>query len=137
MESSLLDRWHLLSRILDDRRLSKGDAAVARVLLDYATDDRGAWPSLDTIAGATSLSRRTVIESTGRLVETGYFTREIGGGRKNTNVYWPRYETVSQSAPIQAGNSEPECTDTQTETVNPSTQNSAPQFTRTPLRTLL
>ncbi len=129
--ASLLDQWRLLQRVLVDKRMSKGDAAVAGALLDFATDDGGAWPSIDKLAERAGLSRRMAIYSAGRLVETGYFTCERGGGRKNTTVYRPVYspengsadttfseaETVQPAAPFEAGNSAEDCTLSPPETV--------------------
>ncbi len=117
--ANLLDQWRLIGRILADKRLAKGDAAVAYALLNFATDDGGAWPSIDNLAERASYSRRTAIYSADRLVEAGYFTCKPGGGRKNTTVYWPVYEaeTVQPAAPFEARNSAEHCTLSPPETV--------------------
>lgn len=121
MASTLLDSWRLLRCILIDKRLSKGDAAVAAVLLDCATDDAGAWPSIDNMAARAGMHRTSVIDSLHRLVGAGYFTCERGGGRKNTTVYWPVYEveTVGPTLQKEPGNSSPGATVTPSETVVP------------------
>lgn len=89
-------------RALVDKRLSKGDVAVAAVLIDFASDDLGAFPSLDTLATRTGFHRRSVVESTRRLVDAGYFSMHSGGGRRRTNTYFPAYETVAPTPPIAA-----------------------------------
>lgn len=112
----------MMQRVLPDKRLSKGDAAVAFVLLDFATDEGGAYPSLDTLAERTGMHRTSVIDCLRRLVGAGYFTAERGGGRKNTTVYRPVYiaETVGPTLLIEEENSRADATDTEQKTVGPT-----------------
>jgi hypothetical protein len=120
--ATLLDQWRLLQRVLVDKRLSKGDAAVAGALLDFATDDGGAYPSIDTLAERAGMHRASAIRSAARLVELQYFTRQQGGGRRNTTVYRPNYdaETVAPLRPFESENSRSGATETAPETVAPA-----------------
>lgn len=68
---------------LRDGRVTPAMGAVLTYLAfrAYYEDGRCAWPSRDTIAAATFLSRRTVIRALGQLIDLGYV-------RENPNQAW-------------------------------------------------
>ncbi len=68
---------------LRDGRVTPAMGAVLTYLAfrAYYEDGRCAWPSRDTIAAATFLSRRTVIRALGQLIDLGYV-------RENPNQQW-------------------------------------------------
>lgn len=68
---------------LRDGRVTPAMGAVLTYLAfrAYYEDGRCAWPSRDTIAAATFLSRRTVIRVLGQLIDLGYV-------RENPNQQW-------------------------------------------------
>jgi len=82
---------------------------VALVLSTYMSE-RGdsAFPSLETLAADTNLSRSTVAAALAELVETGWLVRESGGGRHRSTRYASRIpgaETVRQSDSSREGGS--------------------------------
>ena len=70
-------------------------------------DGQNAYPSLDTIAGYTALSRSTVQRAIASLVEKGFLTKDPGGGRKsNTYTLNMHRAEVVQLEVIEGGQSD-------------------------------
>lgn len=87
---TLLDKWRLVRAALrDNKRLSTGDVAVLVALCDrYGSKTRPGAPPVAghaLLAAMSGLSRRATIDSTRRLIETGYIqVVELGKGTKGT-----------------------------------------------------
>ncbi|TFU25622.1 helix-turn-helix domain-containing protein [Thermus tengchongensis] len=75
-------RWN--HHIWDNRELSAAEKLVMLYLLERANKDGVCWPSLNTIARDTGLTRRGVIGILRRLRDAGYITWEQVG---QTNTY--------------------------------------------------
>ncbi len=83
-------------QILEDSRLKPADVKTAITISlflnrdDYEEGGRlHAWPSLDTIAMKTKLTKRTVQRSIRRLAEFGHFCLVEGTGRGHSHHYEP------------------------------------------------
>ncbi len=75
-------RWN--HHIWGNRELSAAEKLVMLYLLERANKDGVCWPSLNTIARDTGLTRRGVIGILRRLRDAGYITWEQVG---QTNTY--------------------------------------------------
>lgn len=60
---------------------------LALAIADFCNDDWCAWPSVDTLAGKTRLSRRTVQYTIDVLVKAGELIVHENQGRNGTNLY--------------------------------------------------
>ena len=81
--------WHE-NRLIDDGHLARmgpNAFAVYSVVVRFAGTSGQAWPSLNTIAKATGLSRSQVIREVKRLRRLGYIVLEAQGGGTRSNVY--------------------------------------------------
>lgn len=99
-EGKLLDRWKLLAAISRDPSMSRGDIAVAGVLLELFNEQFGcAWPGRKLVAEMAGVHERTVVSSCRKLEAKGYFTVIChGGGRKATNNYVPNWQAADDAA---------------------------------------
>ena len=73
-------------------------------LADWGGDDgTRIYPSMKSLAGKIRMSERQAIRIVHELVESGYLellTKQNGGGRKKTNQYRIRLETLSNCHPL-------------------------------------
>jgi hypothetical protein len=71
---------------------------VAVAVADTVNDDTGyGWPSIDTLARRTGMSRRTVFRALDELEEMGVLTRvdRYEGGRQTSSAYmWRLWKTL-------------------------------------------
>lgn len=92
-------RFHMAMRaVLARPDLSHRDKLVMVSLLDFASDDGLAWPSVATIAQATQVSPRRVTESLGRLRSSGIITIDARGGGSLATRY--RVSTPDETAGV-------------------------------------
>jgi Helix-turn-helix domain len=102
-----MDAW--LRPIKQDRNLPRNAYIVADEIARggfnrkhfEVTGELLAWPSIERLVSATSLSRRTIIRLVTALVEAGYIAREVGRGRGNNNQY-RALKKVADVAPFVA-----------------------------------
>ncbi len=77
-----------LEAVARDASLRASASRLAIVLSAFFNRESGdAWPSMDTLADLLGMTRRGVQKLIEALVEAGFLDRDIGGGRKSTNVY--------------------------------------------------
>ena len=95
-------RMALVLKIAGDKRCSRGDLAVATVLLiEFYNSQTGRCdPSHATLASRTGMSRRQMARVEERLSEFGYFRVLVRGGTTGrggpTNSYEPMFEQPEQ-----------------------------------------
>jgi hypothetical protein len=77
----------IMSMIWDKGPESQSERFVLLALADYANDDGECWPSIDGVARKTCLTDRGIRKIMRRLEETGWLEIDLGGGRKNCNLY--------------------------------------------------
>jgi hypothetical protein len=72
-----------------DRSAQKGAAAryLLSTLVDFATDEGVAWPSIETLAHKLGLSQRQTNRLIRKLADSGEVVIEGGGGRHQTKRY--------------------------------------------------
>lgn len=89
MKTNLSTKWRLVRAISRDARLEPVDVKVAFELLEHLSDDRGAYPSQETLARLTGVSARTVRDALKRLATAGYFVAVAysKGGRGRSTVW--------------------------------------------------
>jgi hypothetical protein len=79
-------------------RLSKGDASVLAILIEYTSGIHGyAWPSVETIAEVARLTERAVQHSLRRLEAVDLIATEPGGGRGRPSRYRVRLNAFDES----------------------------------------
>jgi DNA-binding transcriptional MocR family regulator len=61
-----------------------------------------AYPSYTRIADDIGAERESVMRSVGQLVRQGWFTKRTGGSTRNTNVYGPVWEKVTERSLFDA-----------------------------------
>ena len=107
MATDLMTRMEFLSRIVRDARVTRGDVAVAFVLLyrHYNADTGRCDPALSTIADGAALERRHAVNSVRHLEELGYFRVDVRGGTIGkfgpTNAYLPVFEAETPCTTVQ------------------------------------
>ena len=87
----------IMSMIWDRGPESQSERFVLLALADYANDDGECWPSIDGVARKTCLTDRGIQKIMRRLEETGWLEIDLGGGRKNCNLY--RIKTLNVVQP--------------------------------------
>ena len=94
-------KLRLLRQIAADAGVTLAAIKTAIVLLDRVNSGTGrCYPSYDSLARDTKLSRRSVINGVDHLVRRGYFRLSRGGGREKANEYEPALQTVNDTAPF-------------------------------------
>lgn len=81
---------------------------LALAIADFCNDDWCAWPSVDTLAGKTRLSRRTVQYTIDVLVKAGELIVHENQGRNGTNLYQVVRKGVQSLHPCNPAS--PDCT---------------------------
>jgi DNA-binding Lrp family transcriptional regulator len=69
-----------------DLELTTPQKMVTIMLANYANEDAKAWPSLETLAKKTRLSRRSVIQQIAKLEEIGV-VKKVGNTQMGVNIY--------------------------------------------------
>ena len=124
--------------------LSKIDAGakVQLVYLAWRSDKGGiAWPSVETIAAALSVTTRTVQRNTKKLQSAGLISCQVGGGAGNANRYVLTYPGVAENPDPSDGVSGAQNPDAavmeQPDVVvrNPDASDQIPRRTRHPIDT--
>ena len=79
--------WEIVKWVLDNPNVHGNVKLVAIVLANY-TNDRGlAWPSVETLAKMTGLSRRQIQRILPQIEKARLVKISTGGGRKRTHRY--------------------------------------------------
>jgi hypothetical protein len=127
----------VMGLVWERSRASGSDLLVLLAIADNAHDDgAGAWPSIDTLAFKTRLSRRNVQYVLKHLEALGELSVERGRGRKHVNSYainvqalhlYPDREVQPSVADVQPG----------AEKVQPSVGKGAIAIAPKPSRTII
>ena len=87
---TLLTKYLAVMYASTDKKLSGGDIAVLLQLMDYFNPRKGyAYPSMDTLAFNTNLTKRTIVTCISRLRSRGYLEIVRQGNRTTSNRYLP------------------------------------------------
>lgn len=136
---TLLDKWKVVREAAkDNKRLSSGDVAILIALCDrYGSKSRPDAPPMAghaLLASMAGLSRRAAIDSTRRLIDTGYISvLQLGVGTRGTtyNLNFvssePDFTTSSESL-----SGEPQFTSVVNLTSPLAPSSGEPQFTESP-----
>ena len=90
----------IMTTIWDEGPANQSERFVLLALADYANDAGECWPSVSGVARKTCLSPRGVQTIIKRLVASGWLSVDVGGGRKNCNVY--RIQTPQHMHPLKS-----------------------------------
>lgn len=77
----------VMSDIWDNGPKDKSEILILLALADYSNDAGECWPAMASIALKARMSERGAQKIVARLIETGWLEVEIGGGRRNCNLY--------------------------------------------------
>jgi hypothetical protein len=92
-----------------DRNITTNEKFVLLGIANHSRPDgTNAFPSLDTLARYTLLSRSTVQRCIKELLSKGFLTYEPGGGRKsNTYIVTMNYAKVTRLEVLEGGHTDP------------------------------
>ena len=92
VEDGTVARWYIMGAIIQDTRSRMIHSQIAWPILEayYSKHGKGR-ASYRFLAKATGLTHGSISTATSDLVEWGYFTREVGGGKAAT-TYVPNWE---------------------------------------------
>ena len=91
-----------MARVWAESTVGGSELLVLLAIADHAHDDGGgAWPSLNTLARKTKLSRRSVIRVVNQLVDKGELQRDSGAGPYGTNAYVVLTGLTKNTNPVQ------------------------------------
>ena len=79
--------WQIMAWVLDNPNVRGNLKLVALALANYANDKGIAWPSVETLAQKTGLSRRQIQRILPQIEKAGLVKISPGGGRKHTHRY--------------------------------------------------
>ena len=79
--------WPIVRWVMDNLGVGGNVKFVALVLANYANDKGIAWPSVETLAKTTGLSRRQIQRILPQIEKAGLVKISPGGGRKRTYRY--------------------------------------------------
>lgn len=77
-----------MSAIFDSKTLGPTERLVMLALADHADDEGKCYPSIQRLKERTGLSERAVQTNVKKLVDLGYLSVSIGGGKGNANLYF-------------------------------------------------
>ena len=93
-------KWRFFDALV--RELTGNDVRVAWRILDRMSAERPfSYPSIGLLARELGCDDRSVQRSVKRLVESGWFYCEVGGGCKRPNSYKPNLERVTPVSPLE------------------------------------
>jgi hypothetical protein len=96
-------KYQLYDAMIRDGGPSVLQLRVAWRLIDRTNRETGdAWPSYETLADELGVNVRSVIRAIKRLIETGWFGVNPGGGRGKSNHYRPCWQRVTDEPPFTA-----------------------------------
>ncbi len=81
--------------VLDNPSVRGNAKLVALALANYANDKGLAWPSVETLAKITGLSKRQIQRILPQIEKAGLLKITTGGGRKRTHRY--QFTTMENS----------------------------------------
>ncbi len=79
--------WAIVGWVMNNLSVGGNVKLVAIVLANFANDKGSAWPSVETLAKMTGLSRRQIQRIVPQIEEAGLVKISTGGGRKRTHKY--------------------------------------------------
>ncbi len=79
--------WPIVAWVLDNPNVGGNVKFVAIVLANYANEQGKAWPSVETLARNTGLSKRQIQRILPQIEKAGLVKISTGGGRKRTHRY--------------------------------------------------
>lgn len=79
--------WQIVRWVLDSPTVGGNIKLVAIILANFANDKGIAWPSIETLAIKTGLSKRQVQRILPQIEKYGLMKIVKGGGRKRTHRY--------------------------------------------------
>lgn len=119
----------IMSAIWENGPLGLSEAMLLLAIADYCNDEGECWPSVGSLARKARMTDRGVQKISARLCEAGWLEIEIGGGRKNCNLY--RIKNPEPRSPRT-----PFTPNAETETPNAKTENPEPRSPE-PSRTII
>ena len=79
--------WQTMDWVLDHQGVGGNVKLVAILLANFANDQGLAWPSIETLAKKTGLSRRQIQRILPQIEKAGLVQISKGGGRKQSHRY--------------------------------------------------
>ncbi len=79
--------WPIVGWVIDNQSVRGNVKFVALVLANYANEKGIAWPSMETLAKTTGLSKRQIQRILPQIEKAGLVKISTGGGRKRTHRY--------------------------------------------------
>lgn len=123
-----------MAAVWDNGPAGQSDRFVLLAIADYANDEGQAWPSIAGLCRKTCMSERGIQTVIRRLESTGWLSIEVGGGRRNCNLYTIKTPHMDAETPQEmhpAGNAPPhmDAETPQMDAINPA--HAAPEPSRT------
>jgi hypothetical protein len=118
----------IMSAVWESGPAGASETLLLLALADYCNDEGECWPSVAALARKARMTERGVQKIAARLCEAGLLEIELGGGRKNCNLY--RIKNPERRSPRT-----PFTPNVETETPNVETKNPEPRSPE-PLRTV-
>ncbi len=91
----------IMSAIWDNGPEKQAERFVLLALADHANDQGECWPAVSSLAKKTCMSVRGVQTVLRRLQVDGWLSIEVGGGRKNCNIYRIKTPQLTTQTPQQ------------------------------------
>ena len=79
--------WPIVAWAFDNQSVRGNAKLVTLALANYANDKGSAWPSVETLAKKTGLSKRQIQRLLPQIEKAGLLKITTGGGRKRTHRY--------------------------------------------------
>ncbi len=79
--------WKILRSVMENNDVGGAAKLVALVLANYANEKGLAWPSIESLAEKTGLSKRQLQRIVPQIEKAGLLRITTGGGRKRTHRY--------------------------------------------------